>query len=395
MVERNPNAVGPITERVDDDEVSGGRAIQLNDFVRQWSATASAVLAAVGRVGASGWYILGHEVTVFEQALAKTAGRGEAVGCASGLDAIEIALRATGLASGQRVLTTPLSAFATTLAIARAGGVPVFVDVDESGLVDMDQCREVLKEDPSIRHFVPVHLYGHALKHAVLSELQQEFELIIVEDCAQAIGARSGSYPVGSVGRAMAMSFYPTKNLGAMGDAGAVAADDPELAARCRVLRNYGQTKRYQHDMVGMNSRLDELHAAILNDAFLPRLADWTIRRTEIAAAYRARIAHSRVSVPPAPDGSQSVWHLFPVLVPAVDRDAFRRHLSQAGVESAIHYPTVIPAQGAMREIPHRVLRPLSRAEQFSHCEVSLPIHPYLDPIEVERVIMAVNNWRP
>jgi dTDP-4-amino-4,6-dideoxygalactose transaminase len=368
--------------------------ILLNDFKRQWSDAAQAVLNSVSRVGASGWYILGREVSQFERSLSRQMRRLEVVGCASGLDALELSLRALELKPGQRVLTTPLSAFATTLAIVRAGGVPVFVDVDEFGHIDTEQCREVLRDDRSIRFFVPVHLYGHALNHESLSELQREFELTTVEDCAQAIGAGSFGQPIGSVGRASAVSFYPTKNLGAMGDAGAVATDDVEVASRCRALRNYGQTERYQHDLLGMNSRLDELHAAILLDAFLPKLTEWTERRREIAADYLSGIYNPAIIVPGAPEGSESVWHLFPVLVPGPSREDFRTHLSNAGVESAVHYPTLIPSQSAMKLIEHFVKRPLVRAEKYCQCEVSLPIHPYLTHSEVARVVAAVNSWK-
>ena len=369
--------------------------ILLNDFARQWADTAQLALNAVQRVGESGWYILGKEVSTFESSLADCVQRKSAVGCASGLDAIELALRATHLVTGQRVLTTPLSAFATTLAIVRAGGVPVFVDVDDFGLIDTGQCRDVLTEDRSIRCFVPVHLYGHALNRSALADLQEEFALTTVEDCAQAIGARSEGHAVGSVGQVCAFSFYPTKNLGAMGDAGAVATDNEQLASRCSALRNYGQTARYQHDLLGMNSRLDELHAAVLSDAFLPKLVGWTRTRQKIAADYRAGLGNSAVTVPGAPEGSESVWHLFPVLVPAPKRDDFRRHLANAGIESAIHYPTLIPSQAAMKLVPHSVMRPLHRAEQYCQCEVSLPIHPYLNSSEVDRVIDAVNSWKP
>jgi dTDP-3-amino-3,4,6-trideoxy-alpha-D-glucose transaminase len=369
--------------------------ILLNDFRRQWSDTAEPVLDAVRRVGESGWYILGKEVSGFEASLAAQIQIQNVVGCASGLDAIELALRAANFVAGQRVLTTPLSAFATTLAIVRAGGVPVYVDVDDFGLIDTEQCRDVLTEDRSIRFFVPVHLYGHALRRSALLELQREFELTIVEDCAQAIGAQTEGHFVGSAGEVCAFSFYPTKNLGAMGDAGAVATNNTAIAARCRALRNYGQTERYQHDLLGMNSRLDELHAAILSKAFLPRLAEWTQRRQAIAETYRAGICNPSVLVPGAPEASLSVWHLFPVLVTATRREDFRHHLTNAAVESAIHYPTLIPAQAAMNQIPHQVKRPLTRAERYSRSEVSLPIHPYLTQSEVERVINAVNSWNP
>ena len=252
--------------------------ILLNDFQRQWADTRADVLDATERVGASGWYILGKNVESFERALAASFDRAFAVGCASGLDAIEIALRALGLRPGDKVLTTPLSAFATTLAILRAGGVPVFVDVDDHGLIDLARCEERLATG-DIRAFVPVHLYGQPLPLPRLAELQARFAVALVEDCAQSALARFRGRSAGTVGAIAATSFYPTKNLGALGDGGALLTDDPALRDRCASLRNYGQTARYQHDELGLNSRLDELQAAILAQAFLPRLPAWTERR--------------------------------------------------------------------------------------------------------------------
>jgi dTDP-4-amino-4,6-dideoxygalactose transaminase len=368
--------------------------VLLNDFTRLWADAGRDVLSAVSRVGASGHYVLGPEVRAFEGALAAVLGRRQAVGCASGLDAIEIALRALRVPPGTRVLTTPLSAFATTLAVVRAGGVPVFVDVDEHGLLDLDRCREALAEDPRIRAMIPVHLFGHAADVAELAALAARFELVLVEDCAQSIGARSRGRPAGGAGQLAATSFYPTKNLGALGDGGAVLADDEALADRCRALRDYGQSAKYVHDELGMNSRLDELHAAVLARAFLPRLAAWTERRRAIARAYAAGIAHPRVRPVPPPPGSEGVWHLFPVRVPPAARDAFMEHLRSRGIRSAVHYPTLIPRQRALAASGFEVRGDLARAEALAASEVSLPIHPYLDDGEVSRVVDSVNAWK-
>lgn len=367
--------------------------VLLNDFKRQWADTADAVLAATARVGESGWYILGREVERFEGALAAAMCRGHAIGCGSGLDALEIALRAAGVRPGAKVLTTPLSAFATTLAIVRAGGVPVFVDVEEHGLIDLARCREALAADPAIRALVPVHLYGHSADLDRLEELQQEFGIPVVEDCAQSIGAAFRGRPAGTVGPVAATSFYPTKNLGALGDGGAIVTDDAAIAARCRSLRDYGQTEKYVHDELGLNSRLDELHAALLADAFLPRLARWTARRRAIAEAYRGRIAHPRARPLPSPPGSESVWHLFPLAVSRGGREAFMEHLRARGVRTAIHYPRLIPHQRALAAMPFEVRGELSRAAELAASEVSLPIHPYLEDGEVDRVVDAVNDW--
>jgi dTDP-3-amino-3,4,6-trideoxy-alpha-D-glucose transaminase len=366
-------------------------SIPCNDFGAQWAEIDADVADAVQRVGASGWYVLGREVAAFEAALASAWPVPHVVGCGNGLDALEIALRALGLPPGAPVLTTPLSAFATTLAILRAGGVPWFVDVDASGCVDLDAAAAALQAHPEVRWFVPVHLYGQALDCARLGELADAHELVIVEDCAQSVGARSHGVPTGRAGSAAATSFYPTKNLGALGDGGAVLTDSAALAERARSLRDYGQTAKYEHAVCGLNSRLDELHAAILRDAMLPRLAAWNARRRAVAARYRSEVDNPRVTVPPEPPGSESSAHLFPVLVD--DPPAFLRHLAARGVAAGRHYPRAIPDQPALSERTARVLGDLPRARRFAAREVSLPLHPFLDDESIERVVAACRDF--
>lgn len=370
------------------------RKILLNDFVALWQDVRTDVSAAVNRVGESGYWILGTEVKALESELSAYWPMAQAVGCANGLDAIEIALRALGIAPNDKVLTTPLSAFATALAIVRASGVPVFVDVDDTGLVDLDRAADAIRSDPAIKFFVPVHLYGHALDAERLQKLADETGIRIVEDCAQACGASSRGKPVGTVAGIAATSFYPTKNLGAMGDGGALLTGDAHVAELARSLRDYGQTAKYVHSRMGMNSRLDELHAAMLRTAFLPRLASSTKRRVAIANAYRASIDNPVVGLPPLPDGSESVWHLFPVLVDQ-HRDAFMNELGRAGISTGIHYPTLIPEQPAFQGASFECRDSLKNARRFARAEVSLPIHPYLTDHEVERVIAACNAFRP
>jgi dTDP-3-amino-3,4,6-trideoxy-alpha-D-glucose transaminase len=368
--------------------------VLLNDFRRQWQAIRADALRVLDRVGASGWYILGDEVHRFEQALADVWPVGHAVGVGSGLDAIEIALRCVGLKTGDRVLTTPLSAFATTLAVVRAGAVPVFVDVDANGLLDLDRCLEVMARDSAIRWLLPVHLYGQAMDLGRLHQVAEKTGAIVVEDCAQSIGALFDGVATGTVGAAAATSFYPTKNLGAMGDGGAVLTSSPAVAEKAKALRHYGQTATYVHDHLGLNSRLDEVHAALLVDVFLPRLALWTARRRQIAARYHVGIENPRIRLLPVAKGSEPVWHLFPVLVGVTGRDAFMRHLRERGVASGVHYPTLIPEQQAMRDCRgFEVLDDLANARQFAGGEVSLPIHPLLTDAEVEVVVSACNSW--
>ena len=367
--------------------------ILLNDFKRQWEATRSDALAAFESVGASGWYILGQELRDFEAALARYWGLAHCAGVASGLDALELSLKVLGCVPGDRVLTTPVSAFATTLAIVKAGGVPVFVDVDRFGLIDLDQCRALLSQRDDIRFLIPVHLYGHALDLTKLAALHDDFGVAIIEDCAQSIGASFGGRPTGSAGQIAATSFYPTKNLGALGDGGAILTNDSAGRDAVMHLRDYGQTAKYRHDVIGYNSRLDELQAALMSRVYLPLVDGWLARRRQIAASYCRLLQNDRIAVAGAPEGSASTWHLFPVYVDAERKQAFMAHLKRNGVLSAEHYPIPIHDQRALGGAPFEVVGPLERAREQCRTEVSLPIHPYLTDGELERVVDACNGW--
>jgi dTDP-3-amino-3,4,6-trideoxy-alpha-D-glucose transaminase len=344
-------------------------------------------LQAVDRVGRSGWLVLGEEVSAFEREFARWWGSPEAVGVASGLDALEIALRCAGILAGDRVLTTPLTAFATTLAIIRAGAEPVWCDVDPSGGIDLERAEEALHEDPGIRALVPVHLYGHPLDPDGLERLARDHDVVVIEDCAQSAGAEREGKPTGLVGVAAAVSLYPTKNLGAMGDGGVILTGDEELARKARSLRDYGQTARYEHGELGLNSRLDELHAAVLRSAHLPRLDSWLRRRAEIADRYSQALASSSLR-PIAASGGKSAHHLYPVEVTAGEPAAVAERLRAAGVAVGRHYPFLCPDQGAAAGIGRRT-DPLEVAQRLAHGELSLPIHPYLDDEEVEIVVEA------
>lgn len=371
------------------------KPILMNDFQSQWNIVRENVLAAVERVGQSGWLILGNEVNQFEKQLAEYCGVKYTIGCASGLDALEISLRCLGLKPGEKVLTTPLSAFATTLAIIRAGGTPVFVDVDENGLIDLPLCRKILQEMPELRFFMPVHLYGHAISLEKLSELKEEFNLRIIEDCAQAIGAQSANKYVGQVGDVAATSFYPTKNLGCMGDGGAILTQNETIYNHAKSLRDYGQTAKYEHAYLGLNSRLDELQAAILNSALLPKIKEFTSQRKMIADRYLTNIKNDLIKIPQPPHNSDSIWHLFPVLIKQ-NREEFQHYLKSLHIQTSIHYPKIIPEQAALKEGSGKFVTAteLKQAQYFADHEVSLPIHPYLSDDEVERVVIACNAWR-
>jgi dTDP-4-amino-4,6-dideoxygalactose transaminase len=363
----------------------GQQAILANDFAAQWDDLRDDALAAVDRVGRSGWLVLGAEVEQFERDLARWWGVEHAVGVASGLDAIEIALRCVGVGPGDRVLTTPLTAFATTLAILRAGAEPVWSDVDESGSLDLEAAGRVLAADPSIRALVPVHLYGHPLDPAALTELAERHGIAVVEDCAQSAGASRDGAPTGRAGVLAATSLYPTKNLGAMGDGGVLLTGDAGLAERARRLRNYGQAERYRHVEPGLNSRLDELHAAMLRSALLPRLDGWLRRRAEIAERYVEALGDSPVLRPIRPTGGTSANHLFAVEV--LDGEA----LKAAGVAVGRHYPLLCPDQPACAGVGSTA-GDLTMARRLAERELSLPLHPYLGEPDVERVVAACSG---
>lgn len=369
--------------------------IPMNDFKRQWHDTRDDVLRAVGCVAESGWYIMGTELAEFERALASVWTLGHCAGVASGLDAIEISLKALGCQPGDLVLTTPLSAFATTLAIVKTGAIPVFVDTDPFGLIDLDLCEHLLSRRPDIRFLVPVHLHGNALNLRQLGRLKQRFDLMIVEDCAQSIMADSEGSMTGTVGQCAATSFYPTKNLGAMGDAGAILTNDAGLLQRVHALRDYGQTAKYRHDYIGYNSRLDELHAAILRRASLPRLSAWTARRRLIASRYLAGMVHRGIRPIGEPAGSRSCFHLFPVTVEPARKPSLMEHLRLNSIACGEHYPLLIPEQEAMRQVPCEVSGVFPNARRITSGEVTLPLHPYMTDEEVERVIAACNAWEP
>ncbi len=361
--------------------------VPANDFARQWEEVREDALAAADRVGRSGWLVLGEEVETFECELAAWWGVPHAVGVASGLDALEIAIRCADIGPGARILTTPLTAFATSLAIVRAGCEPVWSDVDESGGLDLDRAECVLRADPSIAAILPVHLYGHPLDLTRLERLAAGHGVALIEDCAQSAGAERDGRATGTAGIAASTSFYPTKNLGAMGDGGALLTPDAAVAERARTLRNYGQRSRYEHAEFGLNSRLDELQAALLRSAFLPRLDRALSRRREIASRYSDGLGVGPLR-PIGPRAGLSAHHLFPVEVVEGEPATVAAALEQRGISLGRHYPFVCPDQPAAAGIG-TAADGLPVARRLAARELSLPIHPYLSDDEVEAVVEA------
>jgi dTDP-4-amino-4,6-dideoxygalactose transaminase len=340
---------------------------------------------AIRRVLDRGWFILGPELEAFELELAAASGTGIAVGVATGTDALALILRGLGIGPGDEVITSPLSAAYTALAIMMAEARPVFADIDPVRLT-IDPAAIAAAVTSRTAAIMPVHLYGQAAAMTDIMAVAARHKLVVIEDCAQAHLATATGRPLGTIGIAGALSFYPTKNLGALGDAGAVLTSDAGLAERVRRLRNGGQSSRYHHDEFGVNSRLDEIQAAILR-ARLTLLPAWTARRRALAARYRAGLVDARVTVPPLCDDGH-VYHLFPVLTP--ERERFQAHLKAAGVETLVHYPVPIPRQPALAtEDPAEC--PI--ANRVCDEVVSLPLHPQLTDDAVDHVVEAVRTF--
>jgi dTDP-4-amino-4,6-dideoxygalactose transaminase len=347
---------------------------------------AAAIRAAIDRVIASGWFVLGPEVEAFEHEFATASRVTHAVGVGTGTDAITLILRALDIGPGDEVITPPLSAAYSALAVMMAGARPVFTDIDPERLT-LDPRLVESAITARTRALLPVHLYGQPAEMRPLEAIAAKHNLALVEDAAQSQLATADGRPVGSIGIAAATSFYPTKNLGALGDGGAVLTRDAQLAARVKRLRNGGQTSRYHHQEAGANSRLDEMQAAILR-ARLPFLERWTERRRAIAAKYRAGIAVSGLHVPREFDHGH-VYHLFPVLTEA--RDTFQQHMRDRGIETLIHYPVPIPRQPALTTTSPAMC-PV--ADRVCAQVVSLPMYPGLSESAVSAVIDAAAAFR-
>ena len=341
--------------------------------------------AAWRRVLDGGWYVLGPELEAFEDEFARYVGCPYGVGVASGLDALRLALLALGAGPGDEVLVPGNTFIATWLAVSEVGATPVPVEPDEATFnISVDAAeRAVTSRTVGI---VPVHLYGHPAEMDGIMGVARRHGLFVLEDAAQAHGARYRGAPVGGMGDVAAWSFYPTKNLGALGDGGAVTTNDEETARRVRRLRNYGSEVKYHHDVKGQNSRLDELQAALLR-VKLAHLDDWNERRRAVADRYLTGLSGTDLVLPRPRAWCQPVWHLF--VVRSAQRDRLQSSLARHGVEALVHYPVPPHAQPAYSDLP----APRLPITERLHQEVlSLPMGPHLTRTQVERVIEVVRD---
>ncbi|MBV6391515.1 MAG: dTDP-3-amino-3,4,6-trideoxy-alpha-D-glucose transaminase [Anaerolineales bacterium] len=347
--------------------------------------------AAYRRVMESGWYILGEEATAFEKEFAEYCGAKFCVGVGNGLEALHLILRAYGIGEGDEVIVPTNTYIATWLAVSYAGAKPVPVEpIEREYNIDPNRIEAAIT--PRTKAILPVHLYGAAADVDPILSLAERFNLKVVEDAAQAQGAQYKGRFAGNLCHAAGFSFYPGKNLGALGDAGAAMTNDETLADKARTLRNYGSKVKYYNEAKGYNSRLDEMQAAFLR-VKLKRLDEWNARRARIASFYLEALSDVEDLILPAfPDRSSPVWHIFPVRHPR--RDELQAHLKANGVDTLIHYPVPPHLSGAYADMGYsRGAFPI--AEAIADSELSLPMGPHLGEGDAERVVEAIQSFRP
>lgn len=366
-------------------------SVPFGDSLRQYQAQQAELDAAALRVLRSGWYIMGAELRAFEDEWARYCGAAHCIGVGNGTEALHLALRALDLPPGSEVLTVANAAGYGAIAARQAGLTPRFADVDEDTHTLSPRSLEAAIT-PRTSVILPVHLYGRPADIDAIMQVAERHSLPVIEDCAQSHGARVGGRMTGTIGRLGCFSFYPTKNLGALGDAGAIITDDAALADRLRRLRVYGWDQKYHNaDPGGINTRLDELQAALLR-AKLPQLEAWNALRRERAQWYAALLGDvAGIELPAAMDGH--VFHLYVLRVLGGRRDALRRHLSEQGIGVDVHYPLPTHLQPAFEDLGYEPGE-LPVSERLADDVLSLPCYPELTRAEVEAVAAAVRSFR-
>ncbi len=373
--------------------------IPLFDMTRQYEKIRHQILEAVDKVISDGRVILGPTVEMFEKELAEYLNVKHAIGVANGSDALVISLHALGIEKGDKIITTPYTFFATASCITRNGGIPIFVDVDpDTYNIDLNQVEELLKKQ-DIKVIIPVHLFGRTVDFEKLDFLKQKFNVKILEDAAQSIGSegkidnivkKSGTF--GDIG---IFSFFPTKNLGAYGDAGAIVTNDDQLAEKARMLRQHGSKKKYYHEMVGYNSRLDSIHAAILSIK-LKYLEEWTTKRIEIAKYYQKLFEDKKLPIKyPKVENKDYRSHVYHQYVVEFEneqiRDRVKEHLTKNGIGTALYYPLPLHLQRCFAEFGYKEGDfPIS--ERLSKTTLALPIFPELRNDEIETIVQKISE---
>ncbi|MEI6715666.1 MAG: DegT/DnrJ/EryC1/StrS family aminotransferase [Verrucomicrobiota bacterium] len=359
----------------------------------------AAILDAIIRTLDSGHLILGPQTAHFEEEFSAFLGVGETIGVGNGTDALNIALRACGIRPGDAVITVSQTAVATIAGIQLANAVPVLADIDpQSFTMSSENLNTAIRdyldspesEQNPLKAVVVVHLYGHPADLPGISEICDRHHLVLIEDCAQAHGATYNTRPVGTWGRAAAFSFYPTKNLGALGDGGAVVTVDPEVAAKARLLREYGWKDRYTSEIPGLNSRLDELQAAILR-VRLPHLSTENATRRAIANDYNEHLRGLPITLPHVDHAVSHVFHQFVIRAP--NRDGLRFHLKEMGINALVHYPFAVHQQPAYRGQLFQPKTGLPETERATREILSLPMYPQLTEEQVRRIAVGIRSF--
>ena len=370
--------------------------VPLLDLRLQYAPLKAQILAEIEAVADSQALILGPKTEQFEKAVAEYCGAAHAIGVSSGTDAQLVLLMALGIGPGDRIITTPYTFFATASCIARLGATPVFVDIDPATYnIDVAQLAEALNRETNVRAIIPVHLYGQCADMAAIVELGKTHGVPVLEDAAQALGAQHPLGGAGAIGEAGWFSFYPTKNLGAFGDAGMVVCRDAALAAKIRALRNHGMEVRYYHKWVGGNFRIDAIQSAVLG-VKLPHLDSWSAGRRARAAYYRAAFARhgllEKVTLPAEVYADSGVvnHHIYnQFIVRVAQRDALRAHLTQAGIGSEIYYPLSLHQQECFRDLGYKE-GDFPESERAAKDTLALPIFPELTDAQQEYVVEQI-----
>jgi dTDP-4-amino-4,6-dideoxygalactose transaminase len=369
-------------------------SIPILDLTQQYATIEAEVSDAVLRVLASGGYIGGSQVSGFEQQFAAYIGVSNCVVCNSGTDALVLALRALEIGPGDEVITTPFTFFATAEVVSAVGAKPIFVDIDAQTFnLDIAQVETAITD--KTKAIIPVHLFGQPVDMTALMAIAQAHQLAVIEDCAQSTGALWAEQKVGSIGHIGCFSFYPTKNLGACGDGGAVTTNDQAIAAKIRILRSHGEKSHYHHEEIGLNSRLDALQAAILQIK-LRYLDTWNEKRQAIAARYRKLLSHiPGIITPQEVAGGQGVWNQYTIRIQRSEtgnyRDQLRQMLQERGVGSMVYYPRPLHLQPVYKDLGYH-LGQFPVAEQACHEVLSLPMFPELSIEQQERVIYSLKD---
>lgn len=358
------------------------------DLYAQYTGIREEIDGAITRVIQNTSFIGGNEVKSFEHAFSDYLQVKHCISCANGTDSLEILLKAYGIGAGDEVIVPAISWISTSEAVSSVGARPVFVDIHPQHYT-MDESKIEAVVSPKSKAIIPVHLYGHPCNMDVIMAIAAKYGLTVIEDCAQSHGSRWNGQITGSIGHAASFSFYPGKNLGAYGDAGAMATNDDTIAAICRRIANHGQEGKHNHVSEGRNSRLDGMQAAILS-AKLPHLSRWTGQRQAAANAYRSKLSGSHLQLPQTAPQAEHVFHLF--VVRSSKRDALMQALSAAGIETAIHYPSALPFLVCYQSYRHKA-EDFPVAFQYQKEILSLPMYPELEENQMEYIASVIRKF--